>query len=201
MPPSRRDELVETAMRVFYRHGFNATGIEKVLREAGISRMTLYNHFKSKDELIAAALRRRDETFRNKMYKFIGARATGPAERILAVFDFGEQWFCSDEFCGCMFINASAEFPDRDCAIRRVASEHNRAIASYLLEQCREAGLRDPELVARQLHILFEGACARANVMDAVEGGEEAFRATSFAARDAAALVINTAKTTPSTAA
>ena len=62
---SRRDELVDTALRLFYTRGFNATGIDKILAEAGVAKMTLYKHFRSKEELILAALNRRDEQFRN----------------------------------------------------------------------------------------------------------------------------------------
>ena len=61
---SRRDELVETALDLFYRNGFHATGIDRILAEAGVAKMTLYKHFRSKDDLIVAALERRDERFR-----------------------------------------------------------------------------------------------------------------------------------------
>ena len=168
MPPSRREELVESAMRVFYRHGFHASGLESILEEGGISRMTLYNHFKSKDELIVAALRRRDEIFRNRMMKFVDSKAKAPLERLLAVFDFHEQWFTGKDFCGCMFINASAEFADPQCAVRRVAAEHKRSIARYLADLCRQCGLSGPELIADQLNLLHEGAIVTAQVVGQV---------------------------------
>ena len=168
MPPSRREELVESAMRVFYRHGFHASGLESILEEGGISRMTLYNHFKSKDELIVAALRRRDEIFRNRMMKFVDSKAKAPLERLLAVFDFHEQWFTGKDFCGCMFINASAEFADPQCAVRRVAAEHKRSIARYLADLCRQCGLSGPELIADQLNLLLEGAIVTGQVVGQV---------------------------------
>ncbi len=191
MPPSRREELIETAMNVFYREGFNCTGIDRVLREAGISRMTLYNHFKSKDELIVAALRRRDELFRNRMRNFIESAAKDPADRLLAAFDFNAQWFASDEFNGCMFLNATSEFADPDCAIRRTAADHVRAIGQYILDLCRAANLRDPETIARQLHILLEGACAKAHAMDQVDASPEAYTETISAAKAAASALID----------
>jgi AcrR family transcriptional regulator len=194
MPPSRRDELVETAMRVFYREGFNSTGIDRVLREAGISRMTLYNHFKSKDELIVAALRRRDEVFRNRMHKYIESASKDPAERLLAAFDFHEQWFTSEEFNGCMFLNASSEFADPECAIRRTAAEHVRAIGTYMLDLCRAANLQDPEQIARQIHILLEGTCAKAHAMDQVDALPERYAETIRSAKAAARLLIEAAR-------
>ncbi len=197
MPPSRREDLVDAAMRVFHREGFNATGIEKVLREAGVSRMTLYNHFSSKDELIVAALRRRDEIYRNGMHKHVEAHASDPKGRILAAFDYNAEFCASEGFTGCMFLNASSEFTDPDCAIRRIACEHNRLIAAYLLEQCREANLKDAACVAHQLHILFEGMTARAHVLDEVEGGRSACADTGRLAREAAELIINAAAPVP----
>ena len=149
MPTSRRDELVETAMRLFSREGFNATGVDRVLREAGVSRMTLYNHFGSKDELIVAALRRRDEVFRSRMRRFIDSRAKDPAGRLLAAFDFQESWFTSADFSGCMFLNATSEFADPTCAIRRTAAEHVRAVGAYILGLCRADGPRGPWRASR----------------------------------------------------
>ena len=64
MATSRREQLVETALTVFNRDGYHAAGIDRILAEAGVAKMTLYNHFRSKDDLILAALRRRDEGFR-----------------------------------------------------------------------------------------------------------------------------------------
>lgn len=171
MPASKRDELIDAAMRVFYRHGFHASGLESILEEGGISRMTLYNHFKSKDELILAALRRRDEIFRNRMMKFVEAGATSPRDRLLAVFDFHEQWFTGKEFCGCMFINAAAEFADPKSAVRELAAEHKRAIVRYLTDLCRQSGFAEPSHIADQLNLLLEGAIVSAQVVGQVQNG------------------------------
>ena len=170
MPPSRRDELVDAAMRVFYRHGFHASGLDRILEESGISRMTIYNHFKSKDELILAALRRRDEIFRNKMMQFVDAKKRSPINRLLAVFDYHENWFTGKDFCGCMFINASAEFSDPASAPRQVAAEHKRSVVRYLVDLAKQAGFADPQAVADQLNILIEGSIVTAQVVGQVEG-------------------------------
>jgi len=172
MPPSRRDELVDAAMRVFYRHGFHASGLDRILEESGISRMTIYNHFKSKDELILAALRRRDEIFRNKMMQFVDAKKRSPISRLLAVFDYHENWFTGKDFCGCMFINASAEFSDPASAPRLVAAEHKRSVVRYLVDLAKQAGLADPQAVADQLNILIEGSIVTAQVVGQVEDND-----------------------------
>ena len=108
---SRRDELVDTALRLFYTRGFNATGIDKILAEAGGAKMTLYKHFRSKEELILAALNRRDEQFRNWLMGEMEKASPRPRERLLAMFDALEDWFNGRAFKGlgfngCAFINA-----------------------------------------------------------------------------------------------
>jgi AcrR family transcriptional regulator len=168
MPPSRREELVESAMKVFGCNGFHNTGLDLILKDSGISRMTLYNHFKSKDELIIAALRRRDETFRNNLMKFVESSTQDPAERLLAIFDALDAWFNEENFHGCMFINASAEFCDQDSPPRRVAAEHKLEILRYIQELCASANLVDPEELAQQINLLVEGSIVVAHVVGRV---------------------------------
>lgn len=191
MPPSKRDELVEAAMRVFYQHGFHASGLDRILEEAGISRMTLYNHFKSKDELIVAALRRRDEIFRNRMMKFVEAKAQSPYDRILAVFDFHEQWFTGKEFCGCMFINAAAEYSDPNCAMRDIAAQHKLAIVQYLSDLCVQCGFTNPQNVAEQLNILIEGSIVSAQVVEQVKEDVSKLAAPAQLAKQMAEQIMN----------
>lgn len=172
MPPSRREELIEAAMRVFYRNGFHNTGLDLILSESGISRMTLYNHFKSKDELIVAALRRRDELFRNKMMKYVQGASGTPRGRLVAVFDWHEQWFNEPDFSGCMFINASAEYNDCDSPMRRVAAEHKLGVIRYLRELAQGGEADDPEDLAQRLNLLLEGAIVHAHVVCSVPNNE-----------------------------
>jgi AcrR family transcriptional regulator len=168
MPPSRRDELVDAAMKIFYRNGFHNTGLDQIQKESGISKMTLYNHFKSKGELIVAALRRRDEIFRNQLMKFVEASSKDPIDRLMAVFSYHETWFDQDSFRGCMFINASAEFCDCECPARRVSAEHKLSIVRYLEELCLAAGLEDPAELAQQLNLVLEGSIVNAHVVGKV---------------------------------
>ena len=113
-PPSKRDLIVDVALKLFYRNGFHATGVDRIIAEAGVSKKTLYSHFRTKDELILATLRKRDELFRNRMMRETERRASNPRDRLLSVFDFLADWFAEEGFSGCMFINASAEFAEPD---------------------------------------------------------------------------------------
>ncbi len=195
MPPSRRNELIDAAMRVFYRHGFHASSLDDILKEGGISRMTLYNHFKSKDELILAAMRRRDEIFRNKLMKFVESKAKTPRERILAVFDFHEDWFTGSEFCGCMFINAAAEFSVAESAPRRLAAEHKQEIVRYVRDLCEQEGYDDPSDLAEQLNILLEGSIVAARVVGQVtDNGENPGESARLAKRMATELLTKAPK-------
>lgn len=192
MPPSKRDDLIDAAMRVFYRNGFHASGLDKVLQEGGVSRMTLYNHFKSKDELIIAALRRRDEIFRNQMMKFVQTSATDPTDQLLAVFDFHEQWFTDSQFCGCMFINASAEFHDPASPPRCLAADTKLEVIRFLRELCSKAHASDPDTLADQLNLLLEGAIVSAHVVGKVRGTDPG--ASARIARNLAERLIRDAK-------
>ncbi len=163
MTSRRRDHLIDTAIGLFNRHGYHATGIDKVLAESGCAKMTLYNHFKSKDELILAALHRRDEVFRNEFMRSVERRAKHPRARLLAVFDVLEDWFTSPDFHGCMFINAMAEYADPEDPIHVAAAESKRLLIGYLETLARAAGAKDPKGLANALALLKEGAAVMAH--------------------------------------
>tara|TARA_R110000823_G_scaffold307678_4_gene430946 strand:- start:4928 stop:5494 length:567 start_codon:yes stop_codon:yes gene_type:complete len=166
MPPaSKRDIIVNEALKLFYRNGFHATGVDRIIAEAGVSKKTLYSHFRTKDELILATLRKRDEMFRNKMMRETERRASSPEGRLLAVFDFLTGWFKEPDFSGCMFINAAAEFADPDNPSHMVSAEHKRLVAEYICQQAELAGAKDPEALSHEINLLMEGAIVYAYVM------------------------------------
>ncbi len=185
MASNKRDQLVDTALKLFYRDGFHATGIDRILAESGVAKMTLYNHFKSKDELILAALRLRDERFRNWFMKAVEQRAEKPAERLLAVFDVLEEWFRTDEFCGCMFINASAEYASPDDPIHVTSAEHKRLVLKYLRELAPEADSADPDKLGDQIALLLEGAIVLAHLTGRPDVAGEARCAAEILVRQA----------------
>ncbi len=176
---SRREHLVETALRLFYTRGFHATGIDKILAEAGVAKMTLYKHFRSKDELILATLRRRDELFRNWLMGAMEQAASDPRGRLLAMFDALDDWFhgralATLGFHGCAFIKAAGEFDDPEDAIHRACAEHKRMIVDYLTNLAAAAGAADPKALAEQLALLKEGAIVTAQVRGLSNAAEQA---------------------------
>lgn len=156
MTSRKREQLLSTAVDLFYREGYHATGIDRILAESGVAKMTLYKHFRSKDELIMAALEVRRQRTAERMLE--AEARLQPRAAILAVFD-GLQEFLQDEaFRGCAFIHAAAEFHERSHPIHRQAAEQKAFVEAYFQRQLERLGVRSAALLARQLQYLMEGA-------------------------------------------
>jgi len=161
MSSDRRAVLIDTAIRLFLRDGFHATGIDKILAESGVAKMTLYKHFGSKDDLIAAVIEHCDETHRPWVIAETEKRAKTPRRRLLALFDVYTEWLTND-FGGCVFIKAIAEYGALDSPLHRAAKRHKDAIRSYVRGLAEEAGARHPEELSRQISMLLEGSLVAA---------------------------------------
>lgn len=164
MEVSRKQKLMDTALALFERHGFHATGIDRILAESGVAKMTLYKHFRSKDELIVAVLQCRDARFREWLRSAVEAKAKAPKKRLLAVFDVLEEWYGSPEFHGCVFISASCEYGDGANPVHAAAADNKDKVRAYLIEIAGEAGAPDTEGLADQLLLLMEGATVTAQI-------------------------------------
>lgn len=189
--PAKRDELIDLAMQLFNRHGYRATGVDRIMEETGIAKTTLYRHFGSKEELIVAALAKVDEDARDELRTFVEQASSDPRERLLATFGQLALWLEDCEFNGCPFIAAAAEYGDRTDPVFQQARLHKRLTLAYFEELVRAAALPDPKVLAQQLMILHEGAIAYAQVLGA-EG------ATDAARRAADRLIDATGSTKPS---
>lgn len=152
-------------MELFCREGFRATGIERVLEEAGVARMTLYHHFRSKDDLVLAAIRRKDEIYRQAFSREVESRAADGRGRLLAMFDVQAGAFRDGRFRGCMFVNAAAEFSDADHPAHRACAEHKRLMLLLVTGWATEAGAADPGGLAGELMMLLDGSAAWRQVM------------------------------------
>lgn len=167
MASKKRDQLVATALELFSKHGYRATGIDTVLAESGIAKMTLYNHFKSKDELIIAALKKRDndfvESLRDSIKRLAPQQQGDPRiHKLLALFDALHEWINSDSFYGCNFINASIEFKREDDPIHVTAAAHKKLMLQILQELLAELKLENAPDVAKQILMLIDGAIVMA---------------------------------------
>ncbi|MGY3858547.1 TetR/AcrR family transcriptional regulator [Aeromonas intestinalis] len=153
----KREQLMATAYRLFNRHGFHATGIDRIWAEAGSTKRTLYRHFPTKDALIEAVLTARDIEFFTLLDTRL-AGVLGQEARLQALFEGFADWFGRSDFYGCNFINASAEFADPRHPVRKLVMAHKQA----LLEWIRNAlGCSVPQ--ATRLCLLLEGAVVMAH--------------------------------------
>jgi len=163
MRPSKRDELVRESLKIFYRDGFHATGMDLLSAETGISKTTMFKHFRSKEDLILATLRLRDENFRNWLFRRM-EQAGPPRAQLLAMFDALKEWFDEPGFRSCMFIKAASEYPDPGHPIHAQAAEHKRLLFRQLEKIAADAGADDPAALARTLLLLKEGAIVTAHI-------------------------------------
>ncbi len=160
----RKQHLIDTAYRLFNEHGYHATGIDRILAESGVSKATLYKHFRSKDELIVAVLQQQHERFIQSLGEAIEQARSGGKSPPLTIFDVLDEWFRSDQFFGCNFINASAEYAEEGHEIYRLAAEHKAAIQDLIENSLKEiSDQRQRQLMAEQLALLVDGAIVRAH--------------------------------------
>jgi AcrR family transcriptional regulator len=161
---SKRQTLIVKATELFSQEGYHAVGIDRIIAESGVAKMTLYNHFASKSELVIEVLRQREEQAAESLRAFI-ARYTVPLERAKAVFRWHEEWFSSETFCGCMFINAASEFPDHADAIHRAAAGQKQHVTELISELLEEMFDEDVAVrLAGQFLILIDGATVTAQI-------------------------------------
>lgn len=160
----KREHLIDVALDLFCKEGFHATGIDRILSEAKVAKNTLYKHFRSKDELILAALRRSDETFRNDLMQNVEKKHKDPLQRVLGIFDFYYDWFNRGNFAGCMFTNVAAEYSNIQDPINKTAHEHKQLMLDYVQKNLDMAKVTDTDL-AIQISVLLEGTITLAYVM------------------------------------
>ncbi len=170
--PDARERILASAYDLFARRGVRGVGIDEVIERAAVAKATLYRHFASKDDLALAFLERREELWtRGIVEAGAKARAATPEERLLAIFDVFDEWFHGNGFEACSFINVLLEVNDREHPLGRASVEHLANIRSILRGLAEEAGLRDPDGLARQWHILMKGS-----IVSAAEGDVDAAR-------------------------
>jgi AcrR family transcriptional regulator len=172
-----QERILETADRLFYRQGIRAIGVDTVADEVGISKRTLYNHYPSKDALIAAYLARR----------LVGFETTDrpPLEQILGAFDRLERSVANKSFRGCPFVNAVAELGQEVREANKLALTFKERRRLWFRDLLSRLGVTDADRVATELALLLDGAISASLVR-----GDPSF---VRAARDAAVTLIEAA--------
>lgn len=153
---SPRERLLASADELFYSEGVHTVGIDRVIEHAGVAKASLYRLFGSKEELVAAYLGARHEQNLAELRTAAG-RLSDPHDGILAVFDTQARWLRRRAYRGCAFARASAE-PAAGVQVQRATDAYRAAVHELFTELATRADVRDPEMLAAQLHTLFHGA-------------------------------------------
>ena len=161
-----RQQILLASGAAFYESGFQAIGVDSLAERAGVSKMTLYRHFPSKDELIVAVLAQFDAGTM-AFYGELMAKARTPRTKLIAVFTWIADRAMEGDCRGCAFQNGAAEFPDFDHAVHHAAFENKRKTRDAYVEQAVAMGARHPEILADQLLLLTDGAWAAARMWGA----------------------------------
>lgn len=157
---STRQRILEVAGNLFFHQGYRAVGVDTIVKEAGIAKMTLYRHFPSKDDLIVAYLEQVNRLLWEWFDQAIEPHQSRPREQLVAVFMALEKLVKSPQCYGCAFLMAASEFPEMDSPGHRVAIAHKRAVRGRFRDLAQAAGAQRPEALADQLLLLMDGSFA-----------------------------------------
>lgn len=179
---SARERLLKAANELFYEEGVQTVGIDRVIERAGVAKASLYSTFGSKDELIRAYLVGWAQTRQERITRELEC-AGSPREGVLAIFDILIESTSRPAYHGCAFMNASSEAPPSSPIVE--ASDAYRGwMRGVFTRLAREAGAAEPELLGRQLHLIYDGASVSAR-MDRDPNAAAAARAMAEALMNA----------------
>lgn len=156
---SMREKLIKAGHEIFYREGFLAVGLDRLLNEVGCSKQTFYNHFESKDDLIVAVIDQHHEWWSTEIKERL-MRIAGPEPRaqLLAIFDITEEILNDPEYRGCIYINAAVEFPLPHHPAHQSARKAKADGVEMLRSLAERAGASNPEAMAQEIDMILEGA-------------------------------------------
>jgi AcrR family transcriptional regulator len=158
MVQSTRERLIQTAHELFYREGFHAVGLDRILGEVGVTKTTFYNHFESKDQLIVEVVREHDRWWRETFATMLRERGgDNPRSQLEVVFEVLDDVMSSAEYHGCIFINVAVEFPLPHDPAHQAAAENKHRIEAMIRDLAARAGSPDPRAFAETFSLLMEG--------------------------------------------
>jgi AcrR family transcriptional regulator len=158
---SKREKILNTAIRLFELEGIQAVGIERIVEESGVTRMTVYNQFGSKEALIVEALEECARRSIRSLKAFV-EKSRSPHGKVRAIFRWHDLWFHKSDFEGCVFNNAAGEIHDANSAVRCAVLRYKRDMACYIALVLADQKIASPKRTAMQIMLLVEGATALA---------------------------------------
>jgi AcrR family transcriptional regulator len=166
---SVRDRVLGTASALFYEQGVRAVGVDQIVEEAGVAKTSLYRHFRTKDELVAAFLEREDADFWETWDRVAERHTDDPIAELDAHLGWIGERLGRPNYRGCPQINVAAEFPASDHPARRVAAAHKQELRRRLRDIAVRLGAKRPDELAGQLSLLVNGAFVSSQVLSAQE--------------------------------
>ncbi|TVZ05818.1 TetR/AcrR family transcriptional regulator [Trebonia kvetii] len=152
---SARERLLDAANELFYAEGVHTVGIDRVIERAGVAKASLYNTFGSKDELVRAYLEGRHARMAGRITAYL-ERYADPRDKLLGIYEAQGELFAEPGYRGCAFVSASAESPGE--AVSRASDDYRGWVRTLFADLASQAGAAEPERLARQLHMLYDGA-------------------------------------------
>jgi AcrR family transcriptional regulator len=163
-PIPARQRILDTANRLFYSDGLRATGIDRIIAESGVAKMSFYRHFPAKRDLIVAFLEHRRKEWMDWFRADVDARLAKRGAGLEVIADAMDSWFAQADFRGCTFANTVAEGAHGEEPIARVVADHEMDIATYVEEVAGRLGLSRPKEVAEAVAVVMEGLVVRAQI-------------------------------------
>jgi AcrR family transcriptional regulator len=155
---SKKEHILNIASDLFNKQGIRATGVDQVVAESQIAKMTLYNHYESKDELVLAYLLRQDEKWRTWFSFSVNKLSITPKGKLLAIFDVLGQWFQEPDFNGCAFIKTASEFADHSHPYNEAAQKYKSYLKDFIKDLVHQSNVKNEEDLANGIYLLVEGA-------------------------------------------
>jgi len=162
-----KDRIIETASSLFYKNGYNSTGINEIISESGIAKATLYSHFRSKDDICLAYLQFKNTTFLEEIEAYTTSKKHGNTQ-VLALFDFLYQFFQHQDFNGCWCIKTAAEIPFDDQKIgneiRKLKNDFISLIEKLIIHNLKITKKKKIDSLARKIYLLYESAVSESHI-------------------------------------
>ncbi|QGQ99135.1 TetR/AcrR family transcriptional regulator [Paenibacillus psychroresistens] len=158
MNKSKKEHILNIASGLFNKQGIRATGVDQVVSESHIAKMTLYNHYESKDELVLAYLLRQDEQWRKWFSLSVNELSITPKGKLLAIFDVLGLWFKEPDFNGCAFIKTASEFSDHSHPYNEAAQKYKSYLKDFISDLVHQSNVKSEEDLTNGIYLLVEGA-------------------------------------------
>lgn len=159
----KEEDIIQSATKLFSEFGYHAVGIDTIIAESNVAKMTFYKYFPSKELLIEGVLKRRDEDLQAGILRTVESCRT-PMAKLKAIFDWYENWFCGADFHGCMFIKASEEFPRGATRVREIIENFKSWLIELIKEILQKAGAANAAVLAQHIVVVLDGLTVKFNM-------------------------------------